>query len=343
MVQALAKELAFRKNELSEKVGTIYFGGGTPSLLTAEELQFLIDTVYKNYEVIDNPEVTLEANPDDLTKDKIQELSISPVNRLSIGIQSFFDKDLQWMNRAHTAIEARQCLVNATRYFENITLDLIYGIPKMSIARWKENLSIFFGYDIKHLSAYALTVEPKTALAAFIKMGKSAPVSDDLARKHFDILVEDMGKNGFVHYETSNFGKLGYFSKHNTAYWFGKPYLGVGPSAHSFDGGHRSWNIANNAKYLSAIAKNVLPRTVELLSNKDRFNETIMTGLRTIWGINLDDIESRFGSAYKNQLVHNVEKFIKNGLLENDGNNTIKTSAKGKFLADGIASDLFMI
>lgn len=343
MLQALAKELVLRKNEINEKIATIYFGGGTPSLLGIDEIRFLVDAVYEHYHVSDTPEITLEANPDDLTKDKIKELAGSPINRLSIGVQSFFDDDLQWMNRAHNAREATGYLKWATDYFDNITVDLIYGIPGMANEKWLENLNLFFGFGIKHLSAYALTVEPKTALAAFIKKGKSAPVSDARSRGHFEILVRESKKKGFVHYETSNFGMPGYFSKHNTAYWQGKPYLGIGPSAHSFNGKQRSWNLANNAKYLSAVAKDKLPGTIELLSNKDRFNELVMTGLRTIWGIDLQIIEQDFGSGLQKRLLKNSEKFIATGLLEISDKNKLRATEKGKFLTDGIAADLFVV
>ncbi len=229
MILALAKELVLRKNELEEVVETIYFGGGTPSLLTTDEIQFLINTVYENNEVIENPEITLEANPDDLSTKKIQELAISPINRLSIGIQSFFEEDLKMMNRSHNAKQAKKCLEEATNHFDNITVDLIYGIPNMSNKRWLENLQTVFDFGINHISSYALTVEPKTALASFIRQGKYPDVSEELALEHFNILVAETQKQGFVHYEISNFGKPNYYSKHNTAYWLGKSYLGIGP------------------------------------------------------------------------------------------------------------------
>jgi len=228
MIQALVKELQLRKDEFkNQPIETVYFGGGTPSLLTIDEIQLLIDSVYRHYTVVEFPEITLEANPDDLTSSKISELANSPVNRLSIGIQSFFDEDLQVMNRAHNSKEARKCLLEATRHFDNITVDLIYGIPNMTPERWLQNLQMVFDVGVNHISSYALTVEPKTALAAFIRQGKYPNVSEKLALEHFNILVAETKKQGFVHYEISNFGKPGYFSKHNTSYWFGKPYLGV--------------------------------------------------------------------------------------------------------------------
>jgi len=347
MLQVLVKELILRKKEFKNKtIETIYFGGGTPSLLPIAEIKILLDTVYKNYTVIANPEITLEANPDDLSKEKIHKLASTPINRLSIGIQSFFDDDLKAMNRAHTAKEAKETLSVATRHFDNITIDLIYGIPTMTDVRWKENLQIAFGFDVHHISSYALTVEPKTALDAFIKKGKYPPIDEEKALAHFEILVEEAQKEGFVHYEISNFGKPDYFSKHNTSYWMGKSYIGIGPSAHSYNGTHRSWNIANNSKYMKAIQEGVLPQEIEELSKNNQFNEAVMTGLRTIWGISLEDIETHFSIAYKNELLDNAKEFIDKGLLEIVASNKIEKlviTNKGKFLSDGIASSLFRV
>ncbi|CAM1342340.1 radical SAM family heme chaperone HemW [Tenacibaculum aestuarii] len=343
LVSCLVKELEFRKEELQhEEIETIYFGGGTPSLLSIEELQLLIGAVYQNYTVSGNPEITLEANPDDLSEEKIIELSKTPVNRLSIGIQSFFEEDLQLMNRAHNAQEAKKCLSAATGSFDNITIDLIYGVPNMSNERWRENLQIAFDFGINHISSYALTVEPKTALDSFIKQGKYPDVEEAVAKEHFDILVAETAKNGFVHYEISNFGKPNYFSKHNTSYWLGKKYIGIGPSAHSFNKIHRSWNIANNAKYIKTIQEGKLPLEQEKLSVKDQFNEYLMTGLRTIWGVSLEKIEQDFGEEFRKELLKNAEKFIAQGLLIVT-NEVLKTTENGKFLADGLASELFII
>jgi oxygen-independent coproporphyrinogen-3 oxidase len=346
------KEIELRKEELNDStIETIYFGGGTPSLLTTEELNLLIATVYQNFKVDANPEITLEANPDDLSEKQIHKLTNTRINRLSIGIQSFFDEDLKMMNRAHTSAEAKESLSEATRHFDNITIDLIYGIPNMTNERWKENLQIAFEFGINHISSYALTVEPKTALATFIRQGTYPNVSEETALEHFIILVQETSKQGFVQYEISNFGKQDYFSKHNTSYWLGKSYLGIGPSAHSFDGKQRSWNVSNNIKYIKAIQQNELPHEREILSDKDSFNEYIMTGLRTIWGVSLDKVEREFGKSVKDQLFNNVQNFIDQGLLEivtlsdckSNCNEKIKATSKGKFLIDGIASDLFMI
>ena len=343
LLKALAKELELRKDELQNKpIETIYFGGGTPSLLSENELSYLIETVNNNYKVIENPEITLEANPDDLTNDRIIQLSNSPINRLSIGIQSFFEDDLQSMNRAHNSKEAKVCLEEASKYFDNITIDLIYGIPNMSLKKWNENLQIAFQFGVNHISSYALTVEPKTALASFIKKGTYPPMDEALALEHFNHLVVETEKQGFVHYEISNFGKPNYFSRHNSSYWQGKSYLGIGPSAHSFKGNERSWNIANNIKYIEGLANNKLPNEVEILTAKDQFNEYIMTGLRTIWGVSLSKVKDDFGDEIIAYLLNSIEPYLEKDLLQIKDQKIIATQ-KGKFLIDGIASDLFMI
>ncbi len=343
MVLALAKEIAVRKSEFDDEiVETIYFGGGTPSVLSNNEINFLISEVYKNYKVVENPEITLEANPDDLSSERILELSKSPINRLSIGIQSFYEDDLKMMNRAHNSEEAKKCLEEATKYFDNISLDLIYGIPGMSDEMWRQNIQTALDFGIPHISSYALTVEPKTALSKLIQTGKIAEPQDEVASNHFMILVEMLKKNGFIHYELSNFGKENYFSKNNSAYWLGKKYIGIGPSAHSYDGEKRGWNIANNSLYLKAIQNDELPIETEVLTISDRYNEYIMTGLRTIWGVSLDRIEKEYGSEYLNYLLEQSQKFLNDDLLSID-NNILKPTLKGKFLTDGIASDLFYL
>ena len=343
LVSALAKELQLRKDEfINIEVQTIYFGGGTPSLLTNDELVFLINTVYENYKVNENPEITLEANPDDLSKARILELSKSPVNRLSIGIQSFFESDLKLMNRAHNAEEAKECLSVATQYFDNISIDLIYGIQGASNAQWLQNIEIALRYNVPHISSYALTVEPKTALAAFVKKGVIDDVNDEQAHEQFHLLKDKLEASGFVHYELSNFGKEGYFSKNNSAYWQGKLYIGIGPSAHSFNGKQRGWNVRNNNKYINEIAKNKLPIEIETLTTTDRYNEYIMTGLRTIWGVSLDKVEKDFGKTYKDYLKEQAETFINQHLLYID-NKHIRVTKKGQFLSDGIASELFKL
>ncbi|MCK8521070.1 radical SAM family heme chaperone HemW [Aquimarina sp. D1M17] len=343
MLDALIKEIILRKSEMENtSIETIYFGGGTPSVLSIAELTSIIDTIYTHYQVVQHPEITIEANPDDLSEPKIQVLANSNVNRLSIGIQSFFEEDLQMMNRAHDAQEAEQCLSLATQLFNNISIDLIYGIPNMSIDRWKENITKALNFGIPHISCYALTVEPNTALPKLIEKGEIAPVDDDLAQQHFEVLIEYLALEGFEHYELSNFGKPGFHSKNNTAYWQGKSYLGIGPSAHSYDGLHRSWNIANNSKYIQALQQDQLPNEVETLTTTDRYNEYIMTGLRTMWGVSLQKIVSEFGKKYLEYLLQQAQHHIKEHLLFLDGDRLYVTK-KGKFLSDGIASDLFLV
>jgi oxygen-independent coproporphyrinogen-3 oxidase len=343
MVNAICKELELRKSEFEdETVATIYFGGGTPSVLQSDEIELILNSVRTNYTIIDNPEITLEANPDDLSEEKIVQLAASSINRLSIGIQSFFEEDLKLMNRAHNAAEAEKSLQLARQHFDNISIDLIYGMPNMSLARWKENIDKALGYGIPHISSYALTVEPKTALAKFVEKGLVSPASDEEAQEHFNLLNETLLDAGFDCYEISNFGKPGYYSKNNSAYWQQKKYIGIGPSAHSFDGVRRGWNINNNPKYIKSIEQDILPMEVEVLSATDKYNEYIMTGLRTIWGVSLSRIATEFGPKFKEYALLQADKFIEEHLLYLD-DEILKTTKKGMFLADGIAADLFMV
>ena len=343
LLNCLIKEIQLRKDEIQiDFIETIYFGGGTPSILSTQEINRLIDAVYANFNVVENPEITLEANPDDLSEEKIIELSKSKINRLSIGVQSFFEHDLKLMNRAHNADEAIKSLQLATQYFSNISVDLIYGIPDCTNEQWRENIQTALSFGVPHISSYALTVEPETALESFIKKGIIKNVDDDKAEEQFVILTEELNKADFIHYELSNFGKEGFFSKNNSAYWLGKSYLGIGPAAHSFNGKQRSWNVQNNAIYIKKINQNELPIQRETLSVTDRYNEYVMIGLRTIWGVSLSKIEKDFGENYSKYLQMQAKKFIKQELLyiEND---VLKTTKKGKFLSDGLASDLFML
>lgn len=343
VVSALIREIELRKNEfLNEKVETIYFGGGTPSVLTNTEIESLIDAVYQNYQVIEHPEITLEANPDDLSEERIIELSETAINRLSIGVQSFYEADLKMMNRAHNADEAKKSLEIAVQYFDNISVDLIYGIPGLTNEMWRKNIQTALNLGIPHISSYALTVEPKTALHKLIQTGEIAPPKEEVAQEHFEILVKTLTENGFIHYELSNFGKPNYFSKNNSSYWLGKKYIGIGPSAHSYNGTSRSWNIANNILYLKSITEDKLPLEIEVLSQQDVYNEYIMTGLRTIWGVSLSKIKTDFGEKYLRYLLKNAERFIADDLLSIE-NEILKTTNKGKFLTDGIASDLFYL
>lgn len=342
MVLALQSELQMRKSEIDEPVETIYFGGGTPSVLLDAEIDSIIDAVYRNFDVAENPEITLEANPDDLSVERLNLLSGSRINRLSIGVQSFYDQDLQMMNRAHNSAEAKESLAEAARLFDNITIDLIYGIPGMTDERWRENVQTALSLGIPHVSAYALTVEPRTALRKMVDTGKIASPDDETAARHFSILTQMLADAGFVHYELSNFGKPGYFSKNNTAYWLGKKYLGIGPSAHSYDGKSRSWNVANNSIYLKKISAGELPSEAEILTTADRYNEYVMTGLRTIWGVSVQRIGREFGAEFESHLLKSAQKAIDGGLLSFE-NGILTTTPKGKFLSDGLASDLFWV
>lgn len=339
----LCKELELRKDEIpGNEVETIYFGGGTPSLLNAGELKQIFDTIYSNFQVTDDAEITLEANPDDLSREKLQLLKASKINRLSIGVQSFFEEDLKLMNRAHNASEALESIQMAKEYFDNISIDLIFGIPNMSEQRWKRNIEIALKLGLPHFSCYALTVEPNTALKKFIDKGIIKPVDDDLAKAHFEILIQTLKEAGFVHYEFSNFGKPGYFSQNNTAYWTGKPYLGIGPSAHSYDGETRKWNINNNTLYIRSLQQGAIPSEEEKLSVKDKYNEYVMTRLRTMWGVSLDEVELKFGEKYRNYLLEQAKLHLEDGLLNNE-KGRLHVSENGKFLSDGIAADLFFV
>ncbi len=332
-----------RQETLGDRpVETLYFGGGTPSLLESEELAQLISHARDCFSFTQDPEITLEVNPDDVSPEKAKQWSEAGVNRLSMGIQSFFEEDLLFMNRAHNAKEARQALEWVAEHFENISVDLIYGYPMLTEEKWISNLEMALSFEIPHISAYALTVEPRTALKTFIDKGKVAPLDEAQAEAHFRILTQTMEAAGLVHYETSNFGKPGYFSRNNTAYWHGKPYLGIGPSAHSFYHDKRGWNIANNTRYIKAIEEGVVPVEFEELTIQDLYNEYVMTGLRTNWGVSSNEIERRFGDTYKHYFLSKVEPYLKGGELV-QVEETITASSSGKFLIDGIAADLFRI
>lgn len=341
LVQALAKEIALQKHYLNgANIETIYFGGGTPSLLEAGEITFLLDTIAQHHPISSNAEITLEANPDDLTSQKVQDLRQTPVNRFSIGIQSFFDEDLQWMNRAHRSNEAETSVKRVQDAgFNNITTDLIYGYPLLTHEKWEHNMSTMFDLEVPHISAYSMTVEPRTALAAFIKKKQTPPVNDQQSAEQFTRLMERMQQQGFDHYEISNFGKPGHYSRHNSNYWMGVPYLGIGPSAHAFNGQARQWNVANNARYLKALALNVIPAEVEQLSTINRLNEYIMTSIRTIWGLNLDKLEV-IASGSSPIMLKNARQFLTSNWLDQQGRTLALTQA-GKLYADHIAAELF--
>ncbi|UIR58037.1 radical SAM family heme chaperone HemW [Sphingobacterium sp. SRCM116780] len=344
MLSMFQKEIELRSNYLEDRnVKSIYFGGGTPSILAAEDISRLIDKVSKHFDIDPDVEITLEANPDDLHREKVEQLRQTEVNRFSIGIQSFFEEDLRWMNRAHNQQEAESCIMRVQDAgFENITCDLIYGYPLLTNAKWKSNMQKLVDFQIPHISSYSMTVEKKTALDHMIKTGKAPAIDSDQAADHMLMLIDYLKNEGFEQYEISNFAKNGMYAKHNTSYWKGKHYLGIGPSAHSFNGNSRSWNIANNAKYIHDISENTLPLETENLSTHDRLNEYTMTSLRTMWGINLVVVEDKFGTDVKNQLLKIAEEFIYNKQLTHLENQLTLTDA-GKLMADHIMSELFIV
>lgn len=342
MLEAILRELELQRDYLSgAELGTIYFGGGTPSLLETGELVQIFEKIHALHRVSPDAEITLEANPDDLSLEKLRDLrAYTPVNRLSIGIQSFFDEDLRWMNRAHSAVHARRCLHTAAAAgFQDLTVDLIYGAPTTSDEHWAENLRIVLEEGIPHLSCYCLTVEEGTALAHFVRKGTAAPVDEERAARQFEHLLDTTAKHGYEHYEISNFALPGRYSRHNSSYWSGAHYLGVGPSAHSFDGQCRQWNIAHNAHYLNELQAGSIPFEREILTPAQRYNEYVMTGLRTMWGCETARIEA-YGEPYAGYFKREMEQFLRSGVLEDTGTH-IRLTRTGKLLADRIASDLF--
>jgi len=343
MVDAICKEIKMKKDRVSGQVGSIYLGGGTPSILSQAALQKIFDAVNHTFSVDSNAEITIEANPDDLTAAKLKELRQLPVNRFSVGIQSFYDEDLIWMNRAHHADEAQNCIKRSQDAgFENLSLDLIYGYPLLTDSKWLSNIEKTIELEVPHVSAYALTVEPKTALAHAIRNKKQAPVSDSQGAAQFVILMNQLTAAGFEHYEISNLAKPGCYAVHNTNYWRGIDYIGIGPSAHGFDGQNRYMNPANNAQYMQVLGENKLPEIVEELSLNDRFNEYVMTSLRTMWGTDLKKIKTDFGPDFLEETNHNLKAFEDKDWLIIE-NNQIKLSESGKLFADHIASELFIV
>lgn len=343
LLRAMHSELKIQKAYLqNQPVETIYFGGGTPSLLSADEIECFIDEITKLFSVQTDVEITVEANPDDLTPQKVKELRQTNINRFSIGIQSFFEEDLVWMNRAHHAPEAESAVKRVQDAgFENITADLIYGYPLLTREKWETNILKIIKLDIPHVSAYAMTVEPATALASFIRTGEQKAMDENQAAEHFVMLTESLQASGFEHYEISNFAKPGRYSRHNSNYWKGVIYLGIGPSAHSFNGDVRQWNISNNALYMQALAKNNIPAEQEILTIPNRVNEYIMTSLRTIWGIDLAKIGDTFGPDYRRQLEDALSEFLDKNQVVLNGQ-VLTLTAEGKLFADHIASQLFV-
>ena len=337
-IEALKKEAVLRKDYLGgEEVRTVYFGGGTPSTLKASEISDILDCLKMNYEIVAAAEITLEANPDTVSKESLFAYKSIGINRLSIGIQSFFDDDLQYLSRRHDSKHALQVLDWANDAgFQEVTLDLIYGIPTLTEEKWRRNLEIFFSTGFNHLSAYALTVEEKTALGQRINKGMAAAVSEEETIRHYQILVEMTENQGFEHYEISNFARPGHYSKHNTIYWKGEKYLGLGPSAHSFDGVSRQWNVSSVKDYCESYS---FER--EELTLADRYNEYIMTSLRTMWGVDLEHIRRNFGEEYAKKFKNQTKKYILDGKMFQKDEKYILND-NGMLFADGIASELFV-
>ncbi len=344
ILKCINLELEMRQTYLKNKtINTIYFGGGTPSILSKSEIKFILDSIYNIYKIKENAEITLECNPDDLTENKLIALKEVGINRLSIGVQSFDDEDLKFMNRSHNATQSENCLKLAQQVgFNNITIDLIYGLPNQNLADWEKNLKKMFAFNIPHFSAYALTVENKTPLKYLVERKQIIPLNEKKVLEQFNTLMDMAAENGFVHYEISNFGKQGCFSKHNTAYWQSKHYLGIGPSAHSYNGKSRSWNVSANKQYIQKILDRVEGVHQEILSKNQQYNEYIFTSLRTIWGANSETINVQFGIKFQSHFLKEVKKWeSKKDIKKTEYTYTLTNS--GKFLADAIASDLFIV
>jgi len=345
MLRAMKTELLLRKDELQNRtLKSLYFGGGTPSILSVDEINSLIDETLRYFSFEKDIEITLEANPDDLDKSFLKQLAGTPVNRLSIGTQSFFEEDLKLMNRAHTASEAEGSIKRAQDFgFENLSIDLIYGSPTSNLEIWKENLNKTIALEVPHISSYALTVEPKTALEKWISKGKVKSPKEEEQNREFYYLSDFLKDNGFEHYEVSNFAKPGFYSRHNSSYWKYQEYLGIGPSAHSYNGFDvRSWNVANNQQYIKKLNDKLLAKEEEILSKEDQFNEMIMIGLRTIWGVDLTSLKNKFSDRLLEHFQTEIKTKLEEGILiiENDH---LKIPEKHWFMADGIASDLFIV
>lgn len=342
MVEALKKELMMRAPAWqSEEIETIYFGGGTPSLLSPDQINDILETCRSLYRVSSSPEITLECNPDDCSTENLLAWKNSGVNRLSIGIQSLNNAQLDWMNRTHNAPEGTEAIDRALAVgFDNLTVDLMYGLPDLTLEEWKEQLAMIAGLPVQHISAYCLTVEERTPLSAWVKSGKIKPSENRAQSEQFLALVEELDNYDFEQYEISNFARDGAYSKHNTNYWLGVPYAGIGPSAHGFSGNKRYWNVANNAQYMKRIEEGVLPETIEELSARDQFNELIMIGLRTKWGVEKSRLEEL--CALPEEWLKQKDQFIMEGWMEESEMHLMLT-VEGRLRADAIASDLFLL
>ena len=342
VLDAIENEIKQKGQATNEAISTIYFGGGTPSILDVNEINSIINRIHKEFNVESEAEITIEANPDDLNKEKIINLSLTEINRLSIGVQSFIDKELKIMNRAHDSKKALNSIEISKKYFNNISIDLMYGVPDSTIESWAYNLDTVSQFDINHISSYALTLEPKTALESFVRKLVVEMPEEDLVYDQYNLINKKLEPLGFINYEVCSFAKENFFSKNNSAYWLRKKYIGIGPSAHSFDGKSRSWNISNNKKYIDQIKKGKSFYKKEKLSKVDQYNEYVMTGFRTIWGVSANFIENNFNSKFKNYFTDRIQKHIdqKNIIVKDD---IYTTTNEGRFLADGISSDLFLV
>lgn len=350
MLQSIRKEIRIQRNFFknthpqhpdSTLIQTIYFGGGTPSLMEAEDIDRLLSEIHQCFGVAESCEITLEANPDDVSPQKLCLWKQSGINRFSLGVQSFFDEDLVWMNRSHNAARALQSVFDIQAAgFSNFSADLIFGIPRQSDEQWKQNIEKMIRLQIPHLSCYALTAEPKTALYQFIKKKKYPPLDEEQSARQYEILMDMLIQAGYEHYEISNFAKPGFRSRHNSNYWKGIPYLGIGPSAHSFTGDSRRWNVSNNAMYITSIQQGIIPAETEYLTPAMQWNEYLMTSLRTMEGCDLNYILSTFGKEETEKLKIRSQKFLdmKEMILQN---NYLILTRKGKLFADGIAAELF--
>ena len=343
MLDSLLHEIEFQKDFFEDKkIESIYFGGGTPSILAASEVADLLNKIRKTFNVSENIECTLEANPDDITSDKIREWQSAGINRLSIGIQSFYDEDLQYMNRSHDAAQAEKCIQFALENgMNNFSVDLIFGYPLLTNEKWKSNIEKILQYPIPHVSCYGMTVEPKTALANMIAKNKLQALDDETGAAQYTYLMNRLMEAGYEHYEISNFAKKGFEAKHNSSYWKNEPYLGIGPSAHSYDGNARRWNVANNAIYMDQISKNIIPCEEEILTRNEKINERIMISLRTSKGLHLNDFKNMLNESENNILSEKLAEFIKEGMIIL-AEDSYKLTQKGKLFADGIASELFV-
>tara|TARA_B100000886_G_scaffold80516_1_gene52378 strand:+ start:13831 stop:14961 length:1131 start_codon:yes stop_codon:yes gene_type:complete len=342
MIEAIKKEIILRSKNYNDEIETIYYGGGTPSLLKIEDITEINESIENNYSLSKNIEVTIEANPDDLTKSKLKSLSTTKINRISLGIQTLNDDALKFMKRVHSSKQSIESIENSLLFFKNLSIDLIYGIPNSDLQTLDKDLRLLQYYDIKHVSTYALTVESKTLLEYQINKDLITMPSDEEIHRHYMHINSFLTNEGYINYEMNSYAKNGFYSKNNSGYWLRKKYIGIGPSAHSYDGISRSWNISNNAKYISNISAGKLNPKREVLSKVDMYNEYVMTGLRTMWGVSTTYISKKFGEKFYEHFINGSKKHLKSNNLSKNGD-LYTVSRKGRFLTDGIAAELFLI